>query len=1173
MTVRRHRIIQWIAITLILSAGSGWYYQVKVKGAETTISESPSFQADLKSTLDLQAGVEVPTFTRATTATVTDFEGLIKNVKSGEARFEGARRVENLIPTPSNSLTSGNNKTITVTAGTYVFSMGAGASSGVATFSGTSGANGKLVQHATKRISAPLYVEAGTIIITASVATLTDLQLEQVTGQSNQNPSEYVSVGVLTSAPYHGANVDGVKYFTTYNGNTTTTVAGSGIARGPTGATWSGADNAYYAYPPNTGNTAEETLANIQTNKLGFVYQWSAANSNIAPKGWHLPTDAEQNTLDQYLKDTGQTCNAARSNAWDCSSAGTKLKLGGTSGFNGPLAGYRNTTGGFLNRGTNGVFWSSSQSGGTAWYRALSTSTATVNRFAISKAYGFSVRCLKDDNNTDPATTINDVDGNSYGTVTIGTQTWLDANLMTSSYVQYEVTEATGASIPDATLHGYVAEGARTNLLLQSETLGTTWTPTTLTVTSNSAVAPSGATTAETLTATADNATLLQSITSASATRAFSIWLKRKTGTGNIDLTVDNGATWTTKTITSSWARYDIKQAAVTNPIIGLRIVASGDEVYAWGGQLESASFASSYIPTTTASVTRNGDVLTYPNTGNANNTVGSAYAEYISPLFGTTNNLSKIISTPANLVLATSNGAVNSIGFYDGTTALYSTDNLVANSLSKIASRWGGVVARVFAKGVGGTEGNFDGNMSFSNITIGGIAGTIRNVKLWKKALTDTQLINMTSTNANVAQSAVTKTTIVKDPTKHTTVNVNQNDKLTNGLVGFWSFNGKDISGTTAYDRSGQGNNGTLVGGLTVVGGKVGQALQFDGATGYVTTGTSYNGVKTISFWVKPNSTTQSLFDFNGIQTVDIAAGTIRANSFSTPTIYVDGTATATLSNTDWHFVTITTDTGINASAFTMGKIASAYFAGPLDEVRIYNRALSASEVNQLYMLGRGPWMCGNDTISDIDGNVYGTVLIGTQCWMNANLMTTRQPNGTAITRGPTGATWSGADNAYYAYPPNTGNTAEETLANIQTNKLGFVYQWSAAMAGSTTEGAQGICPVGWHLPTDAQQNTLDQYLTDTGQTCNASRNNAWDCSSAGTKLKLGGTSGFNGPLAGYRGTSGGFLNRGTFGLFWSSSQSGGTAWNRDLDTSLTTVYRNAGSKAYGFSVRCLKD
>lgn len=220
--------------------------------------------------------------------------------------------------------------------------------------------------------------------------------------------------------------------------------------------------------------------------------------------------------------------------------------------------------------------------------------------------------------------------------------------------------------------------------------------------------------------------------------------------------------------------------------------------------------------------------------------------------------------------------------------------------------------------------------------------------------------------------------------------------------------------------------------------------------------------------------------------------------------------------------------------------------------------------------------WACG-DTIQDVDGNTYGTILIDTQCWMAENIMTTKYPDGTSITRGPTGATWNGSDNAYYAYPPNTANTAEETLANIQSNHLGFVYQWRAAMKNETVEGVnQGICPTGWHLPTDAQWFALEYYLWDkvTG-TCTNSRT-TWGCDPAGTKLKTDAPTGFLAPLAGYRNTNGGFYNRGALSYFWSSTQYDASyAWRRGLNLSNATVYRGNGGfmKAAGFSVRCLKN
>ena len=179
-----------------------------------------------------------------------------------------------------------------------------------------------------------------------------------------------------------------------------------------------------------------------------------------------------------------------------------------------------------------------------------------------------------------------------------------------NSVVSNVVTEGTGAAI----VGGYLLmEPAATNRCDYSEALdNAAWAKSNCTITANSIASPAGATTADTLTATAANASCLDSITLASSTVRFSVYLKRKTGTGNIDLTVDGGSTWTTKAITSEWARYDITQAAVTNPNVGIRIVTSGDEVYAWGAQLTQQSAISSYIPTSGSAVTRAAESLSY---------------------------------------------------------------------------------------------------------------------------------------------------------------------------------------------------------------------------------------------------------------------------------------------------------------------------------------------------------------------------------------------------------------------------------------------------------------------------------------------------------------------------------------------------------------------------------
>ena len=180
--------------------------------------------------------------------------------------------------------------------------------------------------------------------------------------------------------------------------------------------------------------------------------------------------------------------------------------------------------------------------------------------------------------------------------------------------------------------------------------------------------------------------------------------------------------------------------------------------------------------------------------------------------------------------------------------------------------------------------------------------------------------------------------------------------------------------------------------------------------------------------------------------------------------------------------------------------------------------------------------------------------VVIGTQTWMKYNLNV-----GTKIAGA--GAQTNNATLEKYCY--------NDSEAYCDTD--GGLYQWDEAMGYVTTAGAQGICPTGTHIPTDAEQHILDNYLA-TG-TCNAARSELWDCDPAGTALKVGGSSGFAGILTGSRHTGGSFQVRGAYAFFWSSSESSTNVWVRALYSTFTTVNRGPNSKAHGFSVRCLKD
>ncbi|MFA4942247.1 MAG: FISUMP domain-containing protein [Patescibacteria group bacterium] len=200
-------------------------------------------------------------------------------------------------------------------------------------------------------------------------------------------------------------------------------------------------------------------------------------------------------------------------------------------------------------------------------------------------------------------------------------------------------------------------------------------------------------------------------------------------------------------------------------------------------------------------------------------------------------------------------------------------------------------------------------------------------------------------------------------------------------------------------------------------------------------------------------------------------------------------------------------------------------------------------------------------------DRCLYDTVQIGTQCWFKQNL------NVGSIVAGATAQT-SNNTLEKYCYSDNSANCTT----------YGALYQWDEAMQYTEASGAQGICPTGWHIPTDTEQNTLDQYLHNT--TCNASRSASWGCADAGGKLKETGTSHWASPNTGAtnssgftalpsgRVSSGSFFDQGTYAFFWSSSISGSNAWGRYLYSGLSTVDRSSNNDhSSGYSIRCLKD
>ena len=251
-------------------------------------------------------------------------------------------------------------------------------------------------------------------------------------------------------------------------------------------------------------------------------------------------------------------------------------------------------------------------------------------------------------------------------------------------------------------LRGLLVEEARTNLLNWSQTFATSggtqnnWVDSaSLQRVSTDRISPDGTANALEIIANAVDQTIRASAAAgSSAQRVFSVFIKRVTGTGDIQYTLDNGTNWTTQAVTSDWVRYTFA-ATTANQQVGIRIRTSGDSIQIWGAQLETAACPSSYIPTTSASVQRQGDVATVSTlTPWYSATAGTLYTQFIefcpdaannrgiSALDDSTNNNRVAMFVPAGATLAIASRVVA------GGTATNPANSAVftANQITKAA-------------------------------------------------------------------------------------------------------------------------------------------------------------------------------------------------------------------------------------------------------------------------------------------------------------------------------------------------------------------------------------------------------------------------------------------------------------------------------------------------------
>jgi hypothetical protein len=324
----------------------------------------------------------------------------------------------------------------------------------------------------------------------------------------------------------------------------------------------------------------------------------------------------------------------------------------------------------------------------------------------------------------------------------------------TQSVASNIVTEAAGAALAAASLLGYVAENQATNLCLQSQDFSNaSWVKTTVTVTADSTAAPDGSVTADTLAATGAIATASQTITVSAVPYAFSVYLKRLAGSGSVALVLDGVVTDVTAQINSStWSRVVATGTpAAGAKVFSIRISTSGDSVYAWGAQVEAASDASSYVPTTAAAVTRNNDDLRYQKAGNFGEAVGTTYAESYLPVAAVGAYQTVLVETAANYgVQRYVNTKVLQNWSPGGQPGTVNTRTVGA--VNKSAAAWSGATVSICLNGGAIAAAGFAPYSAAAGIEVGttggvdSIQGSIRNVRFYATRLADAVLQSMTA-------------------------------------------------------------------------------------------------------------------------------------------------------------------------------------------------------------------------------------------------------------------------------------------------------------------------------------------------------------------------------------------------------------------------------------------
>jgi uncharacterized protein (TIGR02145 family) len=924
----------------------------------------------------------------------------------------------------------------------------------------------------------------------------------------------------------------------------TDNTAWSGLTTGA--RSWYNNDSTLYEYP------------------YGNLYNWYAAsdNRNICPSGWHVPSDSEWTVLTDYLGGSvaGGKMKSAGTAYWNSPNTGATNE----SGFSVLPGGYRNSDGSFDDVSYNAFFWSATENDADfsrALNRSLSLNHGYARRsFGNFKSFGASVRCLKD----------TDIDINQSLNIKVNIA---DTSDMLNPYLRK-------SDIPLGTTPGNIqywngttwvnlAPGLPGQVISMSSTGVPSW--------SGAAYPTLTTSTISSITSTYANAGGNISSDGGAAVSAR----------GLVYATTSNPTLSNTAlTIGSGTGSFSGTLAGLTpNTTYYLRAYATNSAGTGYGNEVifQTLPVAVPTLVTTDASgITQ----TTVTSGGTISNDGGATITERGIEVYNTSNyqttitrissgrgpgNFSvNVTSLTPNTTYHIRSYAINSAGMGYGNNITFQTSvpavpSLTTRELLNItnttASGGGSITndggSSIIAKGIcWGTSPNpttldskttdGTGTATFTSFITGLSSSVTYYVRAYAANSTGTGYGNQqsfTTSSTSNTLPVVTSTSVTGLTTLQATFNAEVNSQG-GGTVTERGAVWNTIGNPTVNSNQIQSGSGTGIYTVTLPG--------LSGGSNYYVKAYAINNFG-ISYGAEIPFTT--LFGLATLTTYNVISYSTTASSGGN--ITDNGGSTITARGVVWN---TTGSPTITDNKTNEGYDTGSFFSNLTDlspSNTYYVRAYATNSTGTAY---------GNEQtfttaalsppVTDIDGNIYNTIQLGSQVWMNENLKTSRYRNGGSIPYVVGNADWQALTTGAWSYYDH----------DVANNAIyGKLYNWYSTQ-GDT------LCPIGWRVPSDADFSLLSGYLGGAGV--------------AGGKLKSSGTaywnnpntgatneSGFSAQPGGWRGNGGAFSYIRELCAFWCTTEIGNYPWSIFLYNSNSDMYSFTNIKYNGFSVRCLKN